>query len=166
MTDSSLGWNYFLPIDAEIALDFIAGDDRRVICTAGKEVTFHCALMPDGRGNYVIFLNKERRGKLGWVVGQTVEISLEKDNTPYGMPMSAELAEVLSQEQEGSALFEHLTPGKQRTLIHWTDKVKNPDIRIRRALVMVNHLLSQKGKIDFKLLGEEMKEENQRSKLR
>ena len=80
--------------------------------------------------------------------------------------MSDELSEVLLQEQEGSALFEGLTPGKQRTLIHWSDNVKNPEIRIRRALVMVRHLINQLGEVDFKLLNQEMKEENQKAKKR
>ena len=75
--------------------------------------------------------------------------------------MIEELSEVLHQEQEGSRWFEKLTPGKQRTLIHWSDNVKNPEIRIKRALVLVRHLVMQRGEVDFKLLNEQMKEENQ-----
>lgn len=164
--DSSLGWNYYLPIDAEQAMQFIDGENRRVICNAGSEVVFHCALMPNGKGNFQIFINQERRSKLGWVLGQLVHIEIVKDRAKYGLPMSDELSEVLLQEQEGSALFEGLTPGKQRTLIHWSDNVKNPEIRIRRALVMVRHLINQLGEVDFKLLNQEMKEENQKAKKR
>lgn len=163
-TDSSLGWNYYLPIDTEQAIHFIDGENRRVICNAGNGVVFHCALMPDGKGNFQIFVNQERRSKLGWVLGQLVQVEIEKDKTKYGLPMSDELSEVLMQEQEGSALFERLTPGKQRTLIHWSDNVKNPEIRIRRALVMVRHLMNQRGEVNFKLLNQQMKEENQRNR--
>ena len=163
-TESSLGLNYFLVIDAEQAIRFIDGENRRVICNAGNGVVFHCALMPDGKGNFQIFVNQERRSRLGWVLGQLVQVEIEKDQAKYGLPISDELSEVLLQEQEGSALFERLTPGKQRTLIHWSDNVKNPEIRIRRALVMVRHLMNQRGEVDFKLLNQEMKEENQRNR--
>jgi len=81
------------------------------------------------------------------------------------LPISDELSEVLAQEQEGSVHFQLLTPGKRRTLIHWVDNVKNPEIRIRRAIVLLRHLKNQEGSIDFRRLNQEMKEENQRAKI-
>lgn len=165
-SDSSLGWNYFLPIDSDLASHFIVDESRRVVCDCGSNIRFHCALMPDGMGHFQLIINKERRMKLGWVEGQVVYVTLEKDTSEYGMPMCDELFEVFQQEQEGSAFFHALTPGKQRTLIHWTNNVKNPEIRIRRALVLVYHLINQRGEIDFKLLNQEVKQANQEANRR
>ena len=55
--------------------------------------------MTYGKGNYQIIINKERRVKLGWDLGQVVEIMIAKDTSKYGLPISDELSEVLTQEQ-------------------------------------------------------------------
>jgi len=72
---------------------------------------------------------------------------------------------VLDQNSEADTVFHAFTKGKQRTLIYWTNNVKSSDIRIRRALVMTDHLVNQRGNIDFKLLNVEMKTANQAAKL-
>lgn len=161
--DSEL-WYYHITVPADVAEKFIEGDNRRVICTLEGKIKFNCALMHDGAGAYFINLNKARRQKLGLVLEQVVRASLEKDNSTYGMPMSEELQEVLNQDDEAKANFAALTPGKQRTLIYWTDNVKSSEIKIRRALVMTNHLIEQKGGIDFKQMNAALKEANQRAK--
>lgn len=162
--DSDL-WYYYVPVPVEVAEPFVDGENRRVICTLEGKVSFHCALMPDGAGAYFINVNQKRRKELGLVLGQTVTASLEKDDSKYGMPMSEEFREVLSQEDEARGHFEVLTPGKQRTLIYWVDNVKSSQIKIRRALVMAEHLTSRSGQVDFRALNEEMKAANKRAKL-
>ena len=157
-------WYYYIDVPDEVAEKFIDGDDRRVICTLEGKVSFHCAVMAGGSAGYFINVNNERRKKLGLVLGQLVRASLKKDESEYGMPMSEELREVLNQEEEASRYFHALTPGKQRTLIYWTDNVKSPDIRIRRALVMTQHLVVQQGHVDFRQMNEEMKAANRRAR--
>lgn len=76
--------------------------------------------------------------------------------------MSDELREVLDQDNQARVYFDKLTSGKQRSLIHWSDGVKSTDIKIRRALVMTQHLVTQQGKVDFLLLANEIKEANAR----
>jgi hypothetical protein len=153
-------WENIFRVENSIAEQFIMGDDKRVICTVNGQVRYHAALLHDGMGGYMMLLNQARRKQLGVRAGDLLTIQLEKDTSEYGMPMSNELREVLDQDSDADALFHRLTPGKQRTLIHWTDNVKNPDIRIRRALVMTAHLTARQGGIDFKELNEELKEAN------
>lgn len=117
--------------------------------------------MPMGEQEWFINVNKKICDKLGLVEGQEVDVHLEKDRTEYGMPMPDELREVLNQDEEGSKLFHALTPGKQRNLIYIGSNVKNPNIRLRRAIVIVNHLKMQAGAIDFKALNAEIKAANQ-----
>lgn len=158
--DSSLMWYYFIRIEETVAKQFIVGDNRRVLCRFSDKIMSHSALMPSGNGGYYITVNQRVRAKLGLVAGQVLNIELEKDHSEYGMPMSDELREVLDQFEDGSIYFHKLTPGKQRTLIYWCDNVKRSDIKIRRAVVMVKHLIGQQGHIDFKMLNEEMKAAN------
>lgn len=153
-------WEYVFRVESGIAERFISGDDRRVVVTLNGTVRYHAALLHDGLGGYMVLLNQARRKQLRVQVGDTLTVQLEKDTSQYGLPMCDELREVLDQDPEADRLFHLLTPGKQRTMIHWTGNAKNPDIRIRRALVMATHLAAMRGAIDFKLLNEELKEAN------
>jgi len=158
--DSDL-WHFHISVPEEAAAPFLEGKDRRVICLLEGKERFHCALMADGKGGWFINLNEKRRKKLGLVQGQVVTAELEKDTSEYGLPMPEELREMMDQDEDGNRYFHGLTPGKQRSLIYWTSNVKSSHIRIRRALVLMNHLKSQQGKIDFKLLNQELKAANQ-----
>ena len=115
--------------------------------------------MPSGRkkGSYYISINKVNREKLGVEPGDGVDVELVRDDSKYGMPMPAEFREVLRQDAEGKKLFEALTPGKQRTLLWYTVKYKDEDRRIQTALVMIDHLKKNDGKLIYPQLSEELK---------
>ncbi|GAB4376631.1 MAG: hypothetical protein Kow0075_03920 [Salibacteraceae bacterium] len=152
-------WGGVLLLDSA-HIDILKQWDRRVICEINNKIRFHCSLMPDGSGGLFIMLNKSRKNKLGLVEGSEVWVDLLPDHSKYGMPISDELVEVLEQDAAAARFFEALTPGKKRTLIYWVDLVKNPATKIRRGLVMCDHLKQNRGKIDFKQLNEEMKLSN------
>lgn len=82
------------------------------------------------------------------------------------MDMSSAFLTVLDAERKGASYFDELTLGKKRTLIHWVDQVRSEDIRIRRALVLVQHLVAQRWAVDFKRLNAMIKAENQKHKNR
>lgn len=153
-------WGYHIPIPMDVAEPFIRENKRRIICKLQNEIEIHCALMPDGKGGWFININKKVRESLGLVRGDKVDVRIEVDESEFGMPMCEEFAEMLRQDPEGEIHFRNLTPGKQRNLIYISANVKSSHIRIRRSLVIVNHLKSQKGKIDFKQLNEEFKQAN------
>jgi uncharacterized protein YdeI (YjbR/CyaY-like superfamily) len=106
------------------------------------KVKYHCAIHTDGSGGYRIMLNKEGCKKLGLTRGETIHVELEKDRSEYGVPIGEQLREVLDQNPEADKVFHGFTKGKQRTLIYWANNVKSSDIRIRRALVMTDHLVN------------------------
>ena len=150
-------WGYHIPIPEPIAQIFLSQGDRRVVCRLNDAVEFQCALMPKGDGSYFININKKLRDKLGLKLGMQVQASLRKDDSEYGLPMPEELAELLQQDEDGNALFHALTPGKQRTLLYIVGSPKTSDTRLRRAIVVVEHLKSNGGKINFRRLNEDMK---------
>jgi hypothetical protein len=158
-TDGEL-WQFFIPAEAAVVSGVRSVAEGRVICTVNGAERFHAALLPDGNGDFIILLNKDRRKRLGADAGDTMQVHLIPDLSEYGLPMSDELREVLAQYPEADRLFHALTPGKMRTLIHWAGNVKNPDIRVRRSIVMAEHLIGLEGKIDFKVLNEQLKEAN------
>lgn len=150
-------YHWFFQVPNKVAEPFMNGTDKRVVTTVNGTVRYHCAIYGDGAGGYRILLNRERCRKLGLVRGETINVELEKDTSEYGVAMSEELREVLDQNREADELFHKLTKGSQRTLIYWSDNVKSSNIKIRRAIVMTEHLVDQRGKPDFKLMNVEMK---------
>lgn len=136
--------------------------NKRVICTVNSEEPFHAGLMPKGDGDYFIILNKAKMKAFKLEAGMTIEVGLKKDNSKYGMPMPAEFQEVLDTDEDGLKHFDALTDGKKRNLIYLISSTKNTDLRITKALIMMDHLKANKGKLDHKLLNEAMKVKNRK----
>lgn len=132
------------------------GNSRRVMCSINDGEAFPAALMPWGKIFYLM-VNKERRTELGIRAGDMTNVVLEKDESKYGMPMSEEFEEVLRQDPDGSKLFHSLTAGKQRSMIYYIGKVKDIDKRIHTALVFLEHLKNNDGKVVYEALREELK---------
>jgi len=113
--------------------------------------------MPDGKGNSFIKLNKERMKAFALEIGMEVNVTLEKDTSRYGMAMPEEFTEVLETDEAGAQYFEALTDGKKRSLIYAVSTVKNSDGRITKALIILDHLTANEGKLDYKELNEAFK---------
>ncbi|MFL6374742.1 MAG: DUF1905 domain-containing protein [Pyrinomonadaceae bacterium] len=158
-TDTKPVYHYLLVEKKWVEPLGFTGNMRRCVCTVNTKLTFHCSLMPSGRkkGAYYISINKVNREKLGLEPGDTVDVELARDDSKYGMPMPAEFREVLRQDAEGKKLFHALTPGKQRTLLWYTVKYKDEDRRIQTALIMIEHLKKNDGKLIYPQLSEELK---------
>lgn len=150
------GW-HFLMIEPIVEKKFgFESKSRRVICSIKGSEPFPCALMPWGDMFYIM-VNKQRRTELGLEVGKVVDIVLEKDESKYGMPMPEELEEVLNQDPEGSKFFEELTPGKKRGIIYQISTIKDVDKRIHTALIYIEHITKNEGKIVQEELMKELK---------
>ena len=112
--------------------------------------------MPSGDKFYII-VNKRKRDALEIVAGETVDVLLEKDESKYGLPMPKEFEEVLKQDTDGDRMFHGLTAGKQRSILYLLSKPKDVDVRIHQALLAVEHLKENDGKIIDKKLYDELK---------
>ena len=108
--------------------------------------------MPDGKGDYFININKERRKQLGLQLGDTVTATIENDESKYGMPMPEVMEVLLAQDEEANKYFHELTAGKQRSLLHIIGKPKTESTRLRKAIVITEYLKTNRGKLDFKEL--------------
>jgi hypothetical protein len=113
---------------------------QRLLCTVNKTVTWQCGLVALGNGKAYITLNKKIMKQLGVTAGQEVSVSLVKDMSKYGMKMPQELKSLLSQDLEGSRRFHLLVPGKQRYIIYYVSQVKGSQLRIDRAIRLIENL--------------------------
>jgi len=159
---SSLSWNFTIDVPLDIATQFIDKDNRRVICTLNEAHKFHAALMPNGDGGYFIMINSEVRKKLKLDDDAALLVQLQKDNSKYGIHLPEEMEELLLIDEEGSAFFHQLTPGKQRSLLHIIGKPKSSAIRLKKAVVVLDYLKTNNGKLDFKMLNMAFKAANQK----
>ena len=148
---------HFLVFDRSFVDKFeFEGKSRRVLCSINGSEGFPAALMPWGEMFYVM-VNKQRRTEFNLKPGDVADVVLEKDESKYGMPMPEELQEVLNQDPDGEKAFHKLTAGKQRSMMYFIGKIKDIDKRIHSALVFIEHLKKNNGKIVYEVLKEELK---------
>ena len=139
------GWHFIL-VDRKRGKRFEKDGSRRIVCTINGTESFQCALNPWG-DTYSIIVNKTKRDRLGIVAGDKIEVELKADESKYGLPMPAELKEVFRQDREADKLFHALTPGKQRSVLYLIGKINDIDRRIHAALIFVEHIKKNEGKI-------------------
>ncbi len=150
------GW-HFIPVKAKVGEKFEKKDgSRRVVCTINGIESFQCALLPSD-GDFVIVVNKVKRDKLKIGTGDKITVELANDDSKYGLPMPEELKEVLNQDTDGDRVFHSLTPGKQRSILYFIGKVKDIDRRIHTALIFIEHLKKNEGKVIHDQLQGELK---------
>ena len=150
-------WTYHIKVPPQVVKAFVAKGNKRVVCTLNDTLEMQCAIMPAGDDIWFINLNKKVRDQLKLKEGSKVNVSLVKDDSEFGMPFPEELQECMEQDPEGKKLFFNLPPGRQRNIIYAVNQVKDTDLRIRRSMIMIDHLKNNNGKIDFKKLFNELK---------
>ena len=155
-------WSVGAEVPMEVALKYKGSGYKRVVCTLNNQEKYQCALMHAGQGRYFVNVNAQLQKKLSLSVGDEVQVSIVPDKSKYGLPMPEELQAIFDMDAEGDKVFHTLTPGKQRTLLHLVGKPKSSEIRIKKAMVVVDYLKEVNGKLDFKQLNEAFKRANQK----
>ena len=156
-SDNNLWMRHFLvPDDIAHALTSADGS-RRVVCRLNNLIEYQCAIVSVVRGQLGCTINKTYCKKLGVDVGDTLSVELWADTSEYGLPMPDEFKEVLAIDEQANGYFQGLTPGKKRTLLHMCSIPATSAKRMAKAIAIANHLVKNRGTIDYKQLNEEMK---------
>jgi len=145
-------WGSHLRVPQPIAKKLTSGGSRRVLRTLNGSKAHQCALLPFGKDSFVLSVNKGLCKTLHIDIGSSVTVTLQKDETKYGLPLPAELSELFRQDADGSRLFHSLTPGRQRTLLYIIGSGKDSEARAWRSSIIIRHLRDNAGKIDYRLL--------------
>ena len=120
----------------------------RLWCELNEKEKFSCALMPGGENSWFININKERQKKLKIQPGDDVTLRLTPNTSKYGMEISEEFEELLSQDEEGSHYFHQLTPGRQRGYVLHFSQPKQSATRVSRIDKAAPRILAGKGMHD------------------
>lgn len=155
--DESVLYSLHFLVPDEIVQTIKSDGHKRLRVSVNKEDAIAAALLSKGNGVYAIKLNKGLLKKWKLQLGDSVDVVAVPDESKYGMDLPEEFAAIWEVDQQGSDYFHALTPGKQRTLLHLVAKVKSPDIRAKKAMIIMEYLNLNEGKLDFKALNEAMK---------
>ncbi len=150
-------WGAHFEVPAKVAELYVRDSARRAVCTINGTERYQCGILRGVKSKFVITVNATIRKKLKLEFGDSLDIQLEADDSEYGLPITDEMKAALELDDEASALFHALTPGKQRTLLYVASYLKNPDVRALRAVCILEHLKKMKGSIDFKQLNLDLK---------
>ena len=129
---------HYLTVPAEVVEKI--GMKTRLICTINDTLSFQCGLVALGEGRAYITVNNARMKKLKIRLGDEIAVKLEKDDSKYGMEVPQELEELLRQDYEGRRRFEGLPKGMQRYIIFYVSGVKSCQLRIDRAIFLIENL--------------------------
>lgn len=137
------GRNFAGPIlilDYDTIEKFIKANGKRVILRGPDQKAVHRALQLRKDGYAMIMVNQQVLKSWGYQNGDLIEISIEKDESEFGMAFPEEFAIVLEQDPEAEKAFRERLPGKQRGVLHYIDSGKSEATRIKRALEMAEKL--------------------------
>jgi hypothetical protein len=127
------GGYFYLTIDSEVVEQMPKKRATRLICSIGVQFSFPCGLNHLGNGNFFIIFSKKNLDLSGLVLGQTVKFELSLDPNPLGVEVPEVLEALIQQDNELKTLYEGLTDGKKRNIIHSINRIKNIDLQIERA---------------------------------
>ena len=133
----------------------------RILIDINGEGKIHSGLMPDGKGDYFVTVSKEVRKRFDLSVGDEALLTIEPDDSDYGMPLPEEVAELWAMDESAKQVFHRLTPGKQRGLIYQIGKPKTAATRVKKAVQIHEYLKGTDGVLDYKELNQYMRADNE-----
>jgi hypothetical protein len=150
-----INYTYHLTLPIGLAKKLLQQKIKRVQLIIGSH-TLHKPIQQYKGVYFFTFAQKERK-LFNVGLGDSLEVIIDEDKSQYQIKIPEEMKVLLEEDKEGSKHFHNLTPGKQRSLLYIVDKVKSSELRLNKALAIVEHLKTNSGKLDFKVLYEAFK---------
>ncbi|MEM9548930.1 MAG: DUF1905 domain-containing protein [Bacteroidota bacterium] len=128
------GSYFYISLKAELINQFENKRKTRFICTLEDRLSFQCGLNHLGDGNFFIILSGKRLKELGKAYGEIIHFRLQEDPNPLGVDMPEVLKILLEQDEELRSMFNGLSMGKKRHVIHSMNRIKNIDKKVDKAI--------------------------------
>jgi hypothetical protein len=135
------GGYFFLKIEADIINQFQNKRHTRFLCTLEDQLTFPCGLNHLGDGNFFIILSRDNLVCVQKKLGDIIHVELNEDPNPLGVDMPEVLEAVIEQDEQLKAIFESLTLGKKRNIIHQIIRIKDIDKQIQKSINLIKESL-------------------------
>ena len=142
---------FYLEVPAAIVKKIGGIGKVRLLCEVNKTLQFQCGLVSLPEGKAYISINSKRMKDSGIENGDTVDVILTEDKSEFGVDVPEELTELFKQDPEGKRRFDILKPGMQRYILNYVNTVKNPQLRVDKAFMLITNLKNlTQGKETFK----------------
>lgn len=149
----SLLGTHSIIIPNSIAEPFYKAGHKRVKVKATfkeQSITIYAALKRSKDKVFSIMFGKSNQKAIGIFPSDYFKLQFFEDNTKYGVEMPEELEAVLLTDFEAYTIFENLTDGKKRSIIYIILRIKSPQTRVDKALIIMENL--KRGITDQRLI--------------
>lgn len=135
--------NMLVSTVVEIPVDVVTKLPAGRVRVEGKlnQIPFNLAIQSKKNGPKYLSVSQTMRKSAGVKPGDRVKVSFAIVD-PDKLDLPEEMQEVLAQDAEGAKKWNKLTVGLQRSLVHYINSSKNVDVRIERALFLINKVKS------------------------
>ena len=134
------GGSHYVLVPEDIAQYILGGAKRGRALVTLNGTTWHAGMNPIARGRHYVQVGRNYFEPHGYKKGDVITVQIERDGSTYGMQPCAEFLAVSAEDPEGTHLFQQLTPGTQRSILHRIANGRSPDARIERALKIFDQL--------------------------
>ena len=105
---------------------------------------FRGTIFPVGDGTHYMVVRKELREAAGVKGGQTIAVTLERDDEPRTVTPPADLARALRRDKDARAAWDKLSYTHQREYVELIEGAKRPETRARRVEKALSQLAAGK----------------------
>ena len=139
------GWTY-IQIPADVAQN-LKPDHKKSFRVKGKldQYSFSgVALMPMGKGNFIMALNADIRKGIRKSRGAMLIAQIEED-TEYSVQVPYEMIEYFADDPETEDFFMNLTKSHREYFIKWIESAKIESTRVKRIVQTIDALSKKLG---------------------
>ena len=102
-----------------------------------QNLTFQCGLNHLGDSNFFIILSSSNLNYIQKKLGDCIHFELNEDPNPLGVDMPEILDAIIEQDEQLKTIFESLTLGKKRAIIHQIIRIKDIDKQIQKSIKLI-----------------------------
>jgi hypothetical protein len=103
---------------------------------------FRTSVFPNGDGTHHMMVNKTMQQGAKAGPGDTVQLTLERDDQPRTVEIPPAMAEFLGKNAAAKAAFDKLAPSHRQEFVRWVCDAKQEATRLRRLEKMSQMLLA------------------------
>jgi len=101
---------------------------------------FKSSVMPTGRGNHSLMVNRQMREGARASAGDEVDVAIARDTAPRTVKVPADLAKALRASAEAQANWKAFSTSHRKEYVAWIEDAKKSETRaarIRKAVAMI-----------------------------
>jgi len=101
---------------------------------------YFMSLLPNGKGGHWLHVRKEIRGVIGKEEGDTIRVSVEKDNSPKTVEIPEYLQWLLDNDKIVMGYFTKLPFSAKKFWMEYIQEQKNDDMKVKRINRLFEYL--------------------------